>query len=136
MSAAIDHSAFCTIYIAASDCFHVVSLHYSSSHRNVSRIFRACHCHSKNMIPDSLFFPSDSVTEIFLCSLFFHLLLCVSLLSKHAICCNCVNWPLVLFPCDLMKKLRLLPLYGVNQKVCMCAHVSESLCICACIRSL
>lgn len=92
-------SIYCSPYspLSVSDCFHLVSL------RNLSWMFRAYQCHSRNMIPDflSCLFPplSVSVTKYSHSFISLHFFLNLGVFSVASVrACYllpCVNWPLV-----------------------------------------
>lgn len=120
-------SIYCSPYspLSVSDCFHLVSL------RNLSWMFRAYQCHSRNMIPDflspppSCLFPplSVSVTKYshsFIFLAFFLNLGVFSIASVRACyLLPCVNWVLVASPPG-SKRYK-------HSTVCVC-------CMCICIQ--
>lgn len=118
-------SIYCSPYspLSVSDCFHLVSL------RNLSWMFRAYQCHSRNMIPDflspppSCLFPSVSVTKYshsFIFLAFFLNLGVFSIASVRACyLLPCVNWVLVASPPGSK--------HYKHSTVCVC-------CMCICIQ--
>lgn len=118
-------SIYCSPYspLSVSDCFHLVSL------RNLSWMFRAYQCHSRNMIPDflspppSCLFPPISVSATKYSYSFISLAFFLNLCIFYCFC-----------PCMLSAPMCKLGFSGITplalsaiSTVCVC-------CMCICIQ--